>query len=86
MTTKGGATMKKCKYAFTRAGVKALEHDSLDLILSALDGENKDFDISELNFKITIGNLETEIPCLAHNFEAFFDALAEVARVDEEEA
>ncbi len=78
--------MKKCKYAFTRAGVKALEHDSLDLILSALDGENKDFDISELNFKITIGNLETEIPCLAHNFEAFFDALAEVARVDEEEA
>lgn len=78
--------MKKCKYAFTRAGVKALEHDSLDLILSALDGENKDFDISELNFKITIGNLETEIPCLAHNFEAFFEALAEVARVDEEEA
>ena len=78
--------MQKCKYAFTRAGVKALEHDSLDLILSALDGENKDFDISELDFKITIGNLQTEIPCLAHNFEAFFEALAEVARIDEEEA
>lgn len=78
--------MKKCKYAFTRAGVKAFEHDSLDLILSTLDGENKDFDISELNFKIVIGNLETEIPCFAHNFEAFFEALAEVARIDEEEA
>ena len=77
--------MKKCKYAFTRAGVKALEYDSLDLISSALDGENKDFDISELNFKITIGNLETEIPCFAHNFEAFFYALEEVARVHEEE-
>lgn len=77
--------MKKCKYTFSRAGVKALENDSLTLISSALDGENKDFDISELNFKITIGNLETEIPCLAHNFEAFFDALAEVAKNHEEE-
>ena len=77
--------MKKCKYTFSRAGVKALEHDSLNLIFSALDGENKDFHISELNFKITIGNLETEIPCLAHNFEAFFDALAEVAKIHEEE-
>ena len=78
--------MKKCKYAFTCAGVKALENDSLNLIFSALDGENEDFDISELNFKITIGNLETEIPCFAHNFEAFFEALAEVAKVHEEEA
>ena len=78
--------MKTCKYAFTRAGVKALEHDSLNLIFSALEGENKDFDISELDFKITIGNLVTEIPCLSHNFEAFFDALAEVAKIHEEEA
>ena len=77
--------MKTCKYTFSRAGVKALEHDSLNLIFSALDGENKDFHISELNFKLTIGNLETEIPCLAHNFEAFFDALAEVAKIHEEE-
>ena len=77
--------MKTCKYAFTRAGVKALEHDSLNLIFSALEGENKDFDISELDFKITIGNLVTEIPCLSHNFEAFFDALAEVAKIHEEE-
>lgn len=77
--------MKTCRYTFTRAGVKALEHDSLNLIFSVLDGENKDFDISELDFKITIGNLETEIPCLAHNFEAFFEALAEVARNHEEE-
>ena len=77
--------MKTCKYAFTRAGVKALEHDSLNLIFSALEEENKDFDISELDFKITIGNLVTEIPCLSHNFEAFFDALAEVAKIHEEE-
>ena len=77
--------MKNCKYAFTRAGVKALEQDSLNLIFSALAGENEDFDISELDFKITIGNLETEIPCHADNFEAFFEALAEVARVHEEE-
>ena len=77
--------MKTCKYAFTRAGVKALEHDSLNLIFSTLEGENKDFDISELDFKITIGNLVTEIPCLSHNFEAFFDALAEVAKIHEEE-
>ena len=77
--------MKTCKYTFTRAGVKALEHDSLNLIFSALEGENKDFDISELDFKITIGNLETEIPCLAHNFEALFWALDKVAEIHEEE-
>lgn len=78
--------MKSCKYEFTNLGLKEMENDSLDLIFSALSGENKDFDISELDFKVTIGNLETEIPCLAHNFEALFTALGDVLAVHEEES
>ena len=77
--------MKTCKYDFTRAGVKMFANDSYDLIFSALEEKNEYFNISELDIKITIGNLEIEIPCLAHDVEAFFDALADVAIIHEEE-
>lgn len=78
--------MKACKYEFNKYGLKEMENDSLDLIFSALSGENQDFDISELDFKIMIGNLEIDIPCLAHNFEALFSALGDVLAVHEEES
>ena len=77
--------MKSCKYEFNKLGIQAMENDSLDLIFSALSGENEDFNISELDFKVTIGNLEIEIPCLAHNFEALFTALGDVLTAHEEE-
>ena len=78
--------MKSCKYEFNRFGITAMENDSLEMILSAINGENQDFNISELDFKVTIGNLEIEIPCLAHNFEALFAALGDVLAVHEEES
>ena len=78
--------MKSCKYEFNKLGIQAMENDSLDLISSAINGENQDFDISELDFKVTIGNLEIEIPCFAHNFEALFAALGDILEVHEEES
>ena len=77
--------MKTCKYAFTRAGVKEFADDSYDLIFSALEEKNEDFTMDDLDIKITIGNLEIDIPNLAHDVEAFFLALDEVVKVHEEE-
>ena len=74
--------MKNCKYDFTKPGIKTMEQDALDLIFSALDGTNPDFDISELDFKVTIGNLQIEIPCMAYSFDILFGALLEIEEED----
>ena len=44
--------MTVCKYDFSRHGVRAMANDTLDLIFSALNGENKDFKIEELELEI----------------------------------
>ena len=46
--------MTMCKYEFSKYGVKAMANDTLDMIFSALSGENPDFNIDELKKKYNI--------------------------------
>ena len=74
------------KYKLTENGVKAMANDTLEMVLSAIDGENKNFAIEELEFKITIGNKEISLPVFADVYEALFDCLEKIEKeVNEEE-
>jgi len=78
--------MTMCKYEFTKLGVKAMANDTLDLIFSALSGENKDFNIEELEFKISIGDKEICLPTFAEVYDMLFDCLEDIEKeVNEEE-
>ena len=70
--------MKLCKYEFTKLGIEEMYDDAIDEIMTALDGTNENFGIEDLDFKVTIGNLQIEIPCFADAFETLFGALLEI--------
>ena len=72
--------MNACKYDFSRAGVRAMANDTLDLIFSALSGENKDFNIEELEFKISIGDKEICLPTFAEVYDMLFDCLEDIEK------
>lgn len=67
----------KCEYDFSRVGIQKLYSDTLDAVFSALDGENKDYTIEELNINITIGDKQISVPMYADSFEGLFDFLTE---------
>ena len=72
------------EYELNKAGVKAFTRDALEEIFAALDGENKNFTIEELYFKITIGDKFIIIPNYAEAFDAlerFLEEAEEVANV-----
>ena len=78
--------MTMYKYKLSKYGVKAMANDTLDMIFSALSGENKDFNIDELEFKITVGNKEIRLPIYAEVYEMLFDCLEDIEKeVNEEE-
>ena len=73
------------KYKLTKNGVNAMANDTLEMVLSAIDGENPDFNIDELEFKITIGNKEIALPIFADVYEMLFDCLEKIEKVVNEE-
>ena len=73
------------KYKLTENGVKAMANDTLEMVLSAIDGENPDFNIDELEFKITIGNKEISLPVFADVYEMLFNCLEKIEKVVNEE-
>ena len=78
--------MTMYKYKLTKNGVKAMGNDTLDMIFSALSGENPDFNIDELEFKISIGDKEISLPTFAEVYEMLFDCLEDIEKeVNEEE-
>lgn len=72
--------MTMCKYDFSKYGVKAMANDTLDMIFSALSGENPDFNIDELEFKISIGDKEISLPTFAEVYEMLFDCLEDIEK------
>ena len=74
-----------CKYELTQLGVKAMANDTLDLIFSALSGENKDFNIRDLEFRISIGDKEISLPTYAEVYDMLFNCLEDIANELKEE-
>ena len=72
--------MTTCNYDFSKHGIKAMANDTLDLIFSALSGENKDFNIEELEFKISIGDKEICLPTFAEVYDMLFDCLEDIEK------
>lgn len=70
--------MTKCKYDFSEVGISKMYCDSLDMVFSALSGENPDFTIEELDIHISIGDKEITVPILADAFEGLFSCLKEI--------
>lgn len=73
--------MKKCKYDFSEPGISAMYRDCLEMIFSALSGENPDFTINELDINISIGDKEITIPIHADTFEELFSSLNEIYNI-----
>ena len=69
------------EYKFTEAGIKAFENDTLAEIFSALEENNPNFTIEELDIRITIGDKYIILPTYAE----VFDALTEFLKTAEEE-
>ena len=70
--------MKKCKYSFSEYGIKEMYYDSLDMIFNALEGINPDYDISDLDINISIGDKEIIVPLHADSFEMLFECLEKI--------
>lgn len=74
--------MKICKYAFTELGIKAMYNDSLEMTWDALEDKHPDFNISDLDINITIGDKKIIVPLHADSFEMLFECLE---KINEEE-
>lgn len=70
--------MTMCNYTFSEHGIKAMYKDSLEMVFSALCGENPDFTIEELDIHISIGDREITVPIYADSFEMIFNCLEEI--------
>lgn len=70
--------MTKCKYDFSEYGIREMYFNSLDMIFSALCGENPDFALNELDINISIGDKEISVPINADSFEMLFSCLKEI--------
>lgn len=66
------------KYSFSDIGINAMYKDSLEVIFSALCGENPDFALNELDINISIGDKEISVPLNADSFEMLFICLKEI--------
>ena len=73
--------MNKKYHELTKQGVKDFESDVVDLVFSVLDGTNKEFTASELNFEITFGNIAITVPCLPETLEYLTADLEEIERI-----
>ena len=72
--------MKKYIYKFDQEGIRAMHNASLDLVFSALSGENPDFSIDQLDINITIGDRTIILPTFAEVFEMLFDCLEDIEK------
>ena len=80
--------MMKKYHELTKEGVKNFTIDVEELIFSVLDGTNKDFTASELDFEITFGNIAIKVPCLPETLEYLTADIEEIERIyngDDEE-
>lgn len=75
--------MKTCKYNFSDLGIKAMYHDSLEMIWDAMEGENPDFSLDELDINITIGDKKIIVPLHADSFEMLFECLEKINGSDQ---
>lgn len=73
--------MAKKYHELTKQGVKDFERDIVDLVFSVLDGSNKEFTASDLNFEITFGNIAIKIPCLPETLEYLTADIEEIERI-----
>ena len=66
------------KYKCTPNGVKAMYEDSLDIIWEALEDKHPDFNISDLDINISIGDKKIIVPLHADSFEMLFTCLEKI--------
>ena len=71
--------MKICKYDFSDLGIKEMYADSLEMVWDALEDKHPDFNISDLDINITIGNKKIIVPLHADSFEMLFTCLEKIA-------
>ena len=76
--------MKTCKYDFSEYGIKEMYHDSLEMIWDALEDKHPDFNISERDIHISIGDKKIIVPLHADSFEMLFDCLEKINGGNEE--
>ena len=72
--------MKKTIYNFDQNGIRAMYSDSVELVMSALSGENPNFTIDQLDINITIGDKTIILPTFAEVFEMLFDCLEDIEK------
>ena len=70
--------MEKRKYELTQEGINAMENDSLDFIFAELEKEGGT--VADLDFHVTIGDMELVIPSYAEAFELLFDSLKKIEK------
>ena len=67
--------MKICKYDFSENGINELYNDCLEMVWDALEDKHPDFNISDLDINISIGDKKLIIPLHADSFEMLFEFL-----------
>ena len=70
------------EYKFTAAGIKRMYDDSLEMVWDALEDKHPDFNISDLDINISIGDKKIIVPLHADSFEMLFTCLE---KINEEE-
>ena len=71
--------MKTCKYDFSNLGIKEMYNDSLEMIWDAMEGKHPDFNISDLDINISIGDKKIIVPLHADSFEMLFTCLEKIS-------
>jgi hypothetical protein len=71
--------MKPCKYDFSDLGIKEMYNDSLEMIWDALEEKHPDFNISDLDIHISIGDKKIIVPLHADSFEMLFTCLEKIS-------
>ena len=71
--------MKTCKYDFSNLGIKEMYNDSLEMIWDALEEKHPDFNISDLDINISIGDKKIIVPLHADSFEMLFACLEKIS-------
>jgi hypothetical protein len=72
--------MKNTIYDFDQNGIRAMYSDSVEMVMSALCGENPDFTIDQLDINITIGDKTIILPTFAEVFEMLFTCLEDIEK------
>ena len=70
--------MEKCEYEFSEVGIEKMYNDSQEMVLDVLTGDRTDFNISELDIFVSIGDKQIKIPIYADGFEMIFDCLRDI--------